>query len=465
MTNKLISHLLKSFFLICLLFISTSIFAQYSANWESLDKRQTPEWWTDAKFGIFIHWGLYSVPAYAPVNEVEGIYEKYAEHYYNRLLGGNKLFKKFHSKHYGDNFSYADFAPMFKAEYFNPAEWADLFKEAGAKYVVLTSKHHDGFCLWPSTQTPVWNSVVMGPHVDIIDTLSTAVRDAGLRFGLYYSLLEWANPLYSPQTMDKWVYDHMIPQMKELVNNYQPEVIFSDGEWDYDSKTLKSEEFLQWLYNDSPVKNTVVVNDRWGKETRSNHGDYYTTEYDLVHNNLGIGDKADHPWEESRGIGTSYGYNQFETTEHYLSSKQLITTLIEKVSNGGNFLLNIGPDARGMIPVVMQERLLDMGKWLKVNGEAIYSSQAWRSEFKPDVKGLYFTKNDNNLYLITTQWPKESIVLSNLSKAGKVEMLGYSGKINSTFSNGKLTITPPVISVDELPSESAWVFKISDFKD
>jgi len=465
MKNKLFTHLLKTLLVICLLFISTGIFAQYSASWESLDKRPIPEWWTDAKFGIFIHWGLYSVPAYAPVNEVEGVYEKYAEHYYNRLIGGNELFKKFHSKHYGDNFSYADFAPMFKAEYFDPAEWANLFKEAGAKYVVLTSKHHDGFCLWTSTQTPVWNSVVMGPHVDIIDTLSTAVRDAGLRFGLYYSLLEWANPLYSAETMDSWVYNHMIPQMKELVNNYKPEIIFSDGEWDYDSKTLKSEEFLQWLYNESPVKNSVVVNDRWGKETRSKHGDYYTTEYDLVHSNIGIGDKADHPWEESRGIGTSYGYNQFETTEHYLSSKQLITILIEKVSNGGNFLLNIGPDARGMIPVVMQERLLDMGKWLKVNGEAIYSSQPWRSKFKPEKKGLYFTQKDNSLYLITTQWPKESIVLSNLSKAGKVEMLGYSGEINTTFQNGKLTIIPPVISVDELPAENARVFKISDFKE
>ena len=465
MKHKVISHLLKASLVICLLSISTGIFAQYSANWESLDKRPTPEWWTDAKFGIFIHWGLYSVPAYAPVNEVEGVYEKYAEHYYNRLIEGNELFKKFHNKQYGDNFSYADFAPMFKAEYFNPAEWADLFKEAGAKYVVLTSKHHDGFCLWPSTQTPVWNSVVMGPHVDIIDTLSTAVRDAGLHFGLYYSLLEWANPLYSANTMDKWVYNHMIPQMKELVNNYKPEIIFSDGEWDYDSKTLRTEEFLQWLYNDSPVKNTVVVNDRWGKETRSKHGDYYTTEYDLVHSNIGIGDKADHPWEESRGIGTSYGYNQFETTKHYLSSKQLITILIEKVSNGGNFLLNIGPDARGMIPVVMQERLLDMGKWLKVNGEAIYSSQPWRSKSKPEAKGLYFTQKDNSLYVITTHWPKEPIVLSNLNKAGKVEMLGYSGKIKTTFSNGKLTITPPVLTVDELPAESAWVFKVSDFKD
>src|SRR5690606_33779678 len=149
MKNKLFTHLLKTLLVICLLSISTGIFAQYSASWKSLDKRPIPEWWTDAKFGIFIHWGLYSVPAYARVNEVEGVYEKYAEHYYNRLIGENELFKKFHSKHYGDNFRYADFAPMFKAEYFDPAEWADLFKEAGARYVVLTSKHHDGFCLWP----------------------------------------------------------------------------------------------------------------------------------------------------------------------------------------------------------------------------------------------------------------------------------------------------------------------------
>src|SRR5690554_8222065 len=137
--KKKVSLLLLAVTLSC-----TSILAQYSANWESLDKREIPEWWTDAKFGIFIHWGLYSVPAYAPVNEVEGIYEKYAEHYYNRLIAGNKLFKDFHEKHYGKDFAYGDFAPLFKAEYFNPAEWADLFKEAGAKYVVLTSKHHDG---------------------------------------------------------------------------------------------------------------------------------------------------------------------------------------------------------------------------------------------------------------------------------------------------------------------------------
>ena len=220
----------KTSILICtLLFLALSMQlpAQYQPNWQSLDQREIPSWWTEAKFGIFIHWGIYSVPAYAPVNEVEGIYEKYAEHYYNRLLAGNKLFLNFHEKHYGKDFSYADFAPMFTAAHFNPTEWAELFKEAGAKYVVLTSKHHDGFCLWPSAYSPRWNSTVTGPKRDLIGALSEATREAGLHFGLYYSLLEWAHPLYSPATIEKWVETHMIPQMKEVVNAYEPDIIFS----------------------------------------------------------------------------------------------------------------------------------------------------------------------------------------------------------------------------------------------
>jgi alpha-L-fucosidase len=456
---KKISVCISLFFLAS---IFTPLFPQYQPDWQSLDTREIPSWWGDAKFGIFIHWGLYSVPAYAPVNEVEGIYEKYAEHYYNRLIAGNKLFKDFHEKHYGKDFAYGDFAPLFKAEYFNPAEWADLFKEAGAKYVVLTSKHHDGFCLWPSKYSPRWNSTVIGPKTDIIDRLSNATREAGLHFGLYYSLLEWAHPLYSPATIEEWVDSHMIPQMKELVNSYKPDIIFSDGEWDYDSKTLKSEEFLVWLYNSSPVKEHVVVNDRWGKETRSKHGDYFTTEYDLVHGSVGIGENADHPWEESRGIGTSYGYNQFETTEHYLTSQQLIHTLIDKVSNGGNFLLNVGPDANGLIPVIMQERLLDIGAWLKVNGEAIYDTRPWRGSAATRNENVAYTQREGNLYVIVKKWQKEPIRVTNLESAGVVELLGYNGEIDSMFRNGSLTIDMPTLSLNELPSNHAWVFKVKN---
>ncbi|QNL48610.1 alpha-L-fucosidase [Olivibacter sp. SDN3] len=445
--------------------MATQLSAQnYQANWQSIDQRVTPSWWSDAKFGIFIHWGPYSVPAYAPIDEVDGVYEKYAEHYENRLLTKNKLFTDYHRKIYGDNFTYQDFAPLFRAENFDPTSWASLFKRAGAKYVVLTSKHHDGFCLWPSKYSPKWNSVDIGAHRDLAGELSTAVKKAGLEMGFYYSLLEWNHPLYTKETINNWVDEHMIPQMKELVTAYKPAIIFSDGEWDYPSDTLKSTSFLTWLYNESPVKEKVVVNDRWGKETRSKHGDYYTTEYDLVHDKEGIGEQASHPWEESRGIGTSYGYNRFETTAHYFSSKQLIDLLIDKVSNGGNLLLNVGPKADGMIPVIMQERLLAIGKWLDVNGDAIYGTQVWEDKpatMKEDQ--IYYTKKGDALYVICTAWTDKPITVStNSAKKVKVSLLGSSIDVKVEQLQDKLTITPPQIHPGNMPCEHAWVYKVEN---
>ncbi len=437
---------------------------EYQPKWSSLNQRPVPQWWSDAKFGIFVHWGLYSVPAYAPVNEVEGVYEKYAEHYLTKLLEGNKYFTAYQKQNYGENSTYKDFVPLFKAEFFEPDKWADLFKRSGAGYVVLTSKHHDGYCLWPSEHSPGWNSVETGPRRDLINDLSASVRKAGLRMGLYYSLLEWDNPLYKPETIDKWTTQHMIPQMKDLVNRYKPEIIFSDGEWDHTSTELRSEEFLGWLYNDSPVKNTVVVNDRWGKESRSKHGGYYTTEYDLIGDELNSS-KIEHPWEESRGIGTSYGYNQFETLEHYSSSKELIDLLIDKVSNGGNLLLNVGPTASGLIPVIMEQRLLDIGKWLNVNGEAIYGTRAW--SMRPDnmkETDVFYTLKGDDLYVICTKWPQAPLAISGVNKASRVSLLGAKEAVKFKASKDKLTITPPAINPGNAPSEHAWVFKVENFR-
>lgn len=449
--------------LLAVTFISeTGVAQKYEAKWSSLDQRQTPQWWSDAKFGIFVHWGLYSVPAYAPVDEVEGVYEKYAEHYLMRLIENNKSFTDYHKRNFGENFAYKDFAPLFKAEFFEPDKWADLFKRSGAGYVVLTSKHHDGYCLWPSAQSQGWNSVATGPKRDIIKDLSTSVRNAGMRFGLYYSLLEWNNPLYTSGNMDKWTTEYMLPQMKDLVNSYKPEVIFSDGEWDYTSDKLKGEQFLAWLYNESPVKKSVVVNDRWGKETRSKNGGYYTTEYNLIGEELSDG-KIEHHWEESRGIGTSYGYNQFETTSHYYSSKQLIDLLIEKVGNGGNLLLNVGPDAKGLIPVVMEERLLAMGKWLGVNGEAIYGTTAWKNRPDTAKEGIYYTQKGNDLYVICTEWPQKEFIVEGIKNVNQVSLVGSDQKVKYKISKNKLSIQPPVINPANSPSEHAWVFKLTNF--
>ncbi|HQR32325.1 MAG TPA: alpha-L-fucosidase, partial [Blastocatellia bacterium] len=335
---------------------------RYEANWESLDKRPTPDWFLDAKFGVFIHWGVYSVPGYGQVGE-------YAEWYWNRIMGNQAKFapwREFHQQQYGANFDYMDFAPQFKAELYNPKQWADIFKRAGAKYVVLTSKHHEGYALWPSAEASrtwgrPWNAVEIGPKRDLLGDLATATRAEGLKFGFYYSLYEWYNPLWKTDRA-KYIREHMTPQFKDVVTRYQPAIIFSDGEWDLPSKDWGSESLLAWLFNETANKDEIVVNDRWGKDSRHKHGGYWTTEYAA-----GLKDGS-HPWEESRGMAYSYGVNRAERVDDYKTGREFIFTLIDLVSRGGNLLLDIGPNADGTIPPLMEQRLLEIGDWLKVNG-------------------------------------------------------------------------------------------------
>ncbi len=455
---------MKRMLVLALLAMACSLQAQtvYKADWESLDKRPTPPWWQEAKFGIFIHWGVYAVPAYAPT-DAANVYAKYSEHYDNRLRTKTPAFTNYHARVYGDRVSYADFASQFRAEHFNPDQWADLFKKSGAKYIVLTSKHHDGYALWPSAFSPRWNSQFLGSHRDLAGDLIEAVRKQGLHMGYYYSLLEWANPLYSKETIGRWFTEMNFPQMKELVTRYKPDIVWTDGEWDYSDEELRSVDFLAWLYNESPVKDTVVVNDRWGKKTRGLHGGHYTTEYDLIHTGSALDTQFVHPWEECRGIGGSFGFNRFETTADYMTSAQCVETLVEKVSRGGNLLLNIGPQADGLIPVIMQERLLDMGKWLAVNGEAIYATTAWQHRPKNmrETK-VYFSKKPDALYALCARWPQAPLVIDHVAKAEAVTLLGSALPVAFTCADGKLTIQPPAINPGNMPCDFAWVFKIAN---
>ncbi|MBK8195170.1 MAG: alpha-L-fucosidase [Lewinellaceae bacterium] len=281
----------------------------YTPDWASLDKRPTPEWWTDAKFGIFIHWGVYSVPAYTTLGN-------YAEWYQNSLENNahEGKVRDFHRNNFG-NRSYYDLAEDFHAELYNPDDWANLFERAGAKYVVLTSKHHDGFCLWPNEQAAKtwgfpWSADVRGPGRDLLGDLFTALRKTSVKPGLYFSLYEWYNPRWKFDRA-RYAKDHAMPQLYELVNRYQPWVVWADGDWDATPDVWKSPEFLAWLYNQSPVRDRVVVNDRWGSGVRFKHGGIYTPEYqpDL--------DFENHAWEESRGMGFSYGYNRTENAWDY----------------------------------------------------------------------------------------------------------------------------------------------------
>jgi alpha-L-fucosidase len=460
--------------------------ASYEPKWSSLDQRPCPQWFLDAKFGIFIHWGVYSVPAW-------GMPKEYAEWYWNRISDKkpDNPWRKFHEANYGKDFDYKDFAPMFRAELFNADQWADIFARSGAKYIVPTSKHHEGFCLWPNEQANKawgrpWNAAVAGPKRDLMAELSTAVRKREIKFGFYYSLYEWYNPLWL-QDRKAYATEHMHPQFKDVVSRYSPAIIFADGEWDMPSSDWKSEELLAWLFNESPCKDEVVINDRWGKDCRHKHGGYYTTEY-----GAGLADDK-HPWEESRGMGYSYGYNRAESIDDYKSARELILVLCDLVSRGGNFLLDIGPTGDGRIPVIMQQRLIEIGDWLKVNGEAIYGTRyagrpcQWSAGPRPGqqygeymikynlmeqigeqardgkaVKQLFFTKKPGALYAITTGWlePKITIQKVRLSGEPKVSMLGRQGQLPARLRGTDLEIEVPTLMPNQLPCRDSFAFKI-----
>ena len=414
---------------------------KYEPTWESIDSRPVHEWFEDARFGIFIHWGVYSVPAWPTVDKSVSTNPVYSEWYWWQKNTDTSpvgdATRRYHSETYGDDFKYQDFAKDFKAERFNPGEWADLIKASGAKYVVLTSKHHEGFTLWPSPESWNWNSVDIGAHRDLCGELSQAVKDRGLHMGFYYSLYEWYNPIYL-NDVDRYVDQHMLPQLKDLVCRYEPDMVWTDGEWEHPSETWRSTEFLAWLYNESPVRDRVAVNDRWGKETRGHHGGFYTTEYDLSAAQADNMSKNAHPWEECRGIGNSFGYNWAENLDHYSSTRDLVVTLIERVSRGGNLLLDIGPKADGTIPLVMQDRLLGIGRWMDANGESIYSSKPWAEAAASKADGVYYTAVGPDLYVHITK-PCQSIKIKGIKRPTEVKTLGTNHKASLSGSTLRLS--------------------------
>ncbi|MBI4908666.1 MAG: alpha-L-fucosidase [Acidobacteria bacterium] len=480
--------------LLALILAANSPAQTYQPAWESIDKRPTPAWFTDARFGIFIHWGVYSVPAYAPV--IPGRLA-YAEWYWNALTRGGQPKAnpiqtgtyEYHKKMYGANYDYANFAAQFRAQLYDPDQWADVFQRSGAKYVALTSKHHDGFALWPSKEASAtwgrpWNAVETGPKRDVLGDLTAAVRKKGLKMGFYYSLYEWYNPLWL-KDKPRYIREHMTPQFKDLVTRYQPSIIFSDGEWDLPSADWKSPELLAWLLNDTAVKNEVVINDRWGKDSRHKHGGYWTTEY-----TPGMA-SGDHAWEESRGMGFSYGYNRAERINHYHTGRELVIMLADIVSRGGNLLLDIGPDADGTIPVIMEQRLLEIGDWLKVNGEAIYGTKGWKqtrqwgagdvpkveygkefstaydvtklTEKQPGGKAsidAFFTSKGNNVYAILPRWPGRQFVVKDVKGIQAATLLGSGAKLAFKASARGVTIEMPEVP-EELMRQPAWVLKLT----
>ncbi len=468
-----------------------SVVAQnhYEPNWKSLNERKIPGWFHQDKFGIFIHWGVYAVPSYAPVISNSGY--SYAEWYWYRLNEKEKHFTTFHNNNYGADFLYPQFEPMFKAEMFDPAHWADVFKRSGAKYVVLTSKHHEGYSLWNSADADrdwghPWNAVTGTPKRDLLGDLSKAVRNEGLKMGYYYSLYEWFNPLWQ-KDKQRFVNDHLFPQFKDLVTKYKPSIIFSDGEWELSDTAWRSPELLAWLFNESPVAKDVVINDRWGSNTRGkNTGCTYTT------SEYGSGKDPNVIWEESQGIGYSYGYNRNEQLNDYKTSHDLILMLCDIVSRGGNLLLDIGPTADGRIPVIMQQRLIDMGDWLKINGEAIYETKAWihsaqwsdgirisnkGESFMADYSAAklvvpkkdtahiecFFTRKNSDVYCIVPAY-SDKLTLKNIKPAAgaKAMILGSNKLLNWKQQGKNVVLDLLTVKPGDIAGVGIFVIKLSN---
>jgi alpha-L-fucosidase len=467
----------------------------YQPTWESLDSRPIPDWFQNAKFGIFIHWGPYSVPAWSPKGTYSEWYQRWLQ---SKSLFGNGNFKgdevyQFHKKIYGEDFTYYDFGKLFTADLFDADEWAKLIEKSGAKYTVLTSKHHDGFTLWPNKEANdrgfAWNSMEVGAKRDLVGEFVEAVKKTNVKAGLYYSLYEWYHPWWQ-NDKKRFVDEHFLPQIKDLVTKYNPDVLWADGEWSMEAEKWKSKEFLTWLFNESAVKNSIVINDRWGKGVRKKHGGYFTTEYESEPPGF------NRPWEECRGMGFSFGYNQNEDIQDYNSPKALVLTLINIVSTGGNLLLDIGPDARGNIPVIMQERLLQIGGWLETNGEAIYNTRLWNNSFqwslegeknyKPKqhylgsevilkqtidpepgyaVKELFFTQNDEAHFVILPQW-KDKVVVRNFkpSKRAKITLLATNEILNGKQSDDDYVINLPIHQPNKMKETDTYAYVIKIYK-
>lgn len=426
---------------------------RYTGNWDSVNQHEVPEWYEDCKFGIFIHWGIYSVPAFAPhtweLGEVDSsewfLDNPYAEWYYNSLNIGRGATFEHHIEKYGKEFKYEDFIPMWKAEKWDPKEWAKIFKESGAQYVVLTTKHHDGFCLYPSKYTK-FNSVEMGPKRNITGELTEAVRDEGLRMGLYYSgLIDWQyanDPIFEDPDLfgtasPTYAYaDYSYNQMMELVDDYAPSVFWNDIGWPKQSEEAMP-YFLAHYYN--KVKEGVV-NDRFN----GRYYDFLTKEYKSGKTDRTI------KWEMCRGMGLSFGYNANESDDMLISVPDLIALLVRTVANNGNLLLNIGPMADGTIPEEQVRRLQILGKWLDVNKDGIYGTRCSirESEELTDGLELHYTQKDGrlNIFAVGLKEGENSFIIRDFK--GELEPFDPSVEIVTEECAEGIKVTIKNFAVD-----------------
>jgi alpha-L-fucosidase len=463
----------------------------YEGTRESISTHRVPDWFEDAKFGMFIDWGLWSVAGWAPPSEQGAIYPDW---YLHRMYSDEK-YKAYHNRTWGAGFTRDDFIPLFTAKKYDPDLLATIAKDSGMKYVVPFCKHCDGFCLWPSSFTDR-NAMKYGPKRDLIEPLVAACRSDGLKFGFYQLLEEWEFPMlandgrlqmriWSAETetttikpydeaymrgkvtgkrpVRDYVKDYIVPQTMEFIERYDPDILWFDGDWTETQEAFGTYSMVAAYYNRAMGHKEVVVNDRLGK-TRSDLGDFYTSEYGgaIEGKPFDLAKGRSHKWEECRGISQSFGYNRDDTEANVITATDLVQLLATVVARNGNLLLVVNLDGEGALPEIQRERLSEVGHWLSVNGEAIYCTRPW--ERADDGPRIFFTRNKDSteLYAICFDWPSGGTMFHGVKArpGSTITMLGSKVPLKWTQETEGLRVDVPSELSDAKPCKHAYVFKI-----
>jgi alpha-L-fucosidase len=474
----------------------------FAPNWDSLGAYRAPDWFRDAKFGIFLHWGVYSVPAFGN--------EWYPRNMYRQ---GTAEFKH-HIATYGpqSKFGYKDFIPMFRAEHFDPEAWVDLFARAGARYIVPVAEHCDGFAMYDSSIDP-WNAAKMGPKRDVVGELEAAARKRGLHFGVSSHRAEhwwWydggmlydsdvRDPRYAvlygpaeprtlpgeaarrepdPNHLETWLapnvafMDDWLARSAELVDKYHPDFLYFDWWIGQPAFQPYLKRFAAFYYNEAAAQKQGVVLTYKDEDFPAN-----AATLDIERGKMDAIRLL--PWQTDTSVSIhSWGY---VNNDQYRDARSLIDELVDVVSKNGNLLLNVGPKSDGTIPEQAQSILLEMGAWLKTNGEAIYGSRPWlvfgegptkvtSSALDTDIQqytpqDIRFTTNRDALYAIALGWPENGELHIHTLYRGapyldgpvcSVTLLGAAGELKWSQEDDFLNIKLPAAQ----PDEAAFVFRI-----
>ena len=463
----------------------------YEPSWNSLKNIKTPQWLRDGKFGIYTHWGVYSVPAQGPNCTW------YAYNIYQKPDGPER---KYQEANFGplEKFGYKDFIPMFNGSKFNAEEWADLFEKSGARFAGPVAEHHDGFSMW-DTKYSEWNAAKMGPKRDVVGELSKAIKKHGMKFVTAFHHAEnwfyfptWdkrydcGDPkysgLYGPihekgALPDKAFLDQWKGKIIEVIDKYDPDFVWFDFGLELVTDSYKK-EMLAYYYNNAVAHNKEVVVSYKGHDLPPGAG--------LL--DLELGQEADltyYEWITDTSIDDGQGWGYVKGLG-FKSVDNLIDNLVDRVSKNGYLLLNVGPKPDGTIPEEAKERLLAMGQWLKINGDAIYGTTSWvvpgegptklesgggfneKNDLKYTGQDIRFTVKDNNLYATVLDWPGDKILIRSVAARGNtwaglypseissVTMLGDGKELKWEMTKEGLVINTPA----NRPCDYAYAFKI-----